>query len=201
MKTKIGKLATFVVIVAWVILLTTASAPAGDHQGKTIHGVYGWTGPVHCLSTPSNFTDGTPNNPASLSITSNKSQGTCTFKHDGTGEVRFTSVSTTDFPAASAGAILFEASYQHTYNITDDGAITIDAVPNTFVQTFLSGPNKGLHLNIDVYPLTGWVSADYKTMTIATPEPKVLTMTFTEIPGFTLYGICHSSFTLVRLSD
>jgi hypothetical protein len=196
----IGKLAAFVVIAAWVIFMTAASAPAGDHQRRTIHGEYGWTGPVHCLSTPSGFTNGFPNNPASLSILSNKSQGTCTFRHDGTGEVQFTSVSTTDSPTASAGAILFETSYQHTYKISEDGAITIDVVPNTYVQTYLSGPYPGKHLNIDVFPLTGWVSADYKTMTIATPEPKVLTMTIPEF-SYTFYGICHASFTLIRLSD
>jgi hypothetical protein len=193
MKTKIGKLAAFVVIVAWVIFMTSASAPAGDHQRKTLHGEYGWTGPVHCISAPINA-------PASISIFSSIAQGTCTFRHDGTGEVRFTSVSITDSPVASPGASLYEASYQHTYKITDDGAITIDAVPNTYVQKFLSGPYMGFHLNIDVWPLTGWVSADYKTMTIATPEPKFLTMTFSEFP-VTLSGICHASFTLIRLSD
>jgi hypothetical protein len=200
MKTKIGKLVTFVVIVAWVIFMTTAPAPAGDHHQRTIHGVYGWTGPVNCLTTPSNFTNFKPNDPTSLSVMSNKGQGTCTFNHDGTGEVRFTSVSTTDSPAASAGATLTQTSYQHTYKITEDGAITIDVVPNTYVQTYLSGPYKGYHLSIDVLPLTGWVSADYKTMTIATPEPQVLTMTFKEFP-VTVYGICHASFTLIRLSD
>jgi hypothetical protein len=201
MKAKTNKLILFVIIVAFGLLLTISSALANDHQRRTIHGVYGWTGPVNCISTPSGFNNmGKPNNPASLSVSSNKGQGTCTFNHDGTGEVHFTSVGTTESPSDSAGGVLTETKYKHTYKITEDGAISIDAVPNTYVQTYLSGPYKGYHLNIDILPLTGWVSSDYKTMAIATPEPQVLTMTFVEFP-FTLYGICHASFTLVRLSD
>jgi hypothetical protein len=203
MKGSLKKLTVFVTIAAITIFVVAATASAGDHDRKTIRGVYGWAGPLYCISTPDGFSEnGIPYNPESLSSSSLTAQGTITFKHDGTGKVQFTGVGINP-PGPNAGAGLYEASYEHTYNIASNGAITIDAVPNTFVQNFLTGPNKGAVLYIDTWPLTGWVSADYKTITIAGPEPTIhintIVLPFDPPVRLISYSICNASFTLVRI--
>jgi len=209
MKGSLKKLTVFMTIAAMTIFVVAATASAGDRPGKTIHGVYGWTGPLYCIFTPDGFNEnGIPNNPQSLLSSSATVQGTITFNHDGTGKVLFTGVGINPPvnpppPNYFAGAGLYEASYEHTYNIASNGAITIDAKLNTYVQNFLTGPNKGAVLYIDIWPLTGWISVDHKTITIAGPEPTVTTNTIVLPfpPGFSLtsYSICNASFTLVRI--
>jgi len=205
------RLTLVMTIIAIDLIMVMPQISAGElrmkniYHPKTIQGTYGWTGPVRCISTtPDGFDEnGAPLDPSTLSTISTTSQGTITLKHDGTGVVQFTSVTTTDSPAEQASAGLFEASYDHVYKISNKGEISINAVPNTLVQTFLAGPNKGLAITIDTWDYTGYISADHKTMVIATPEPKVRKLMITIPSGYLTIGntICHASHTLVRLSD
>jgi hypothetical protein len=206
------KLIVAMAITATAIIVAAAEASAGDqrmkglHHPKTIQGVYGWTGPVRCISTtPDGFNEtGTPLDTNTLSTMSTTSQGTITFKRNGTGMVQFTGVSTTDSPPEGASASRFKASYLHTYKISDDGAISIDALPPGLVQTILTGPNQGAEITIDTWDYTGWVSADQNTIVIATPKPTVQQLLL-NLPNDNYFQIgsviCHASHTLVRLSD
>jgi len=194
MKGSMKKLMVFVMIAAITIFIAAATASAGDHHRKAIHGVYGWAGTGNCIPTdengiPLSDTNGHTNRFFSTS------QGTITFKHNGTGKVRFTGTG-----GDNTGAANYEAQYDHEYHIAPDGAITIYSKEFTYVQRF-GGPMDGVILYIDFLTLKGWISADQETITIATPEPTVVTMTFPELGNFRRYAICNFSFTLVRLSD
>ena len=188
MKGILKKLTVFVTIAAITIFVAAATASAGDHDRKTIRGVYGWAGPGNCIPTD---VDGLPLPNADRFFMTG--QGTITFKHDGTGKVRFTG-----FGGNNAGAFSYEALYDHEYYIAPEGAITIDSVRDTYVQKFLTGPIAGFHLYIDFLRLKGWISADHMTITIATPEPSVNINTYPEL-GFQSYSICNFSYTLVRV--
>jgi hypothetical protein len=189
MKGSLKKVSVFVTIAAITIFVVAATASAGDRHGKTIRGVYGWAGPGTCIPTD---VYGFPLLNADRFFMTGR--GTITFKHDGTGKVLFTGAG-----GNNAGAFSYEASYDHEYYIAPEGAITIDSVPNTYVQTFLTGP-VGLQLFIDFLSLKGWISADHKTITIATPEPSVNKNCYVsrdcETPE---YSICNFSYTLVRI--
>jgi hypothetical protein len=194
MKGSMKKLMVFVMIAAITIFIAAATASAGDHHRKAIHGVYGWAGTGHCMPTdvdgiPLSDTNGHTNRFFSTS------QGTITFKHNGTGKVRFTGTG-----GDNTGAVNYEAQYDHEYHIAPDGAITIDMVENSYVQTFPDVPD--LKLCVDFLNLKGWISADQETITIATPKRAVnknwYGCNFSMDPG---YSICNFSFTLVRLSD
>jgi hypothetical protein len=193
MKGSMKKLMVFVMIAAITIFIAAATASAGDHHGKTIHGVYGWAGTGNCIPTTS---EGIPLPDAGRFFST--SQGTITFKHDGTGVVQFTGTG-----GDNTGAVDYKAQYDHEYHIAPDGAITIDMVENSYVQTLLTGPFAGLTLCVDFLNLKGLISADHKTMTIGSPKRAVNKNWYGDCGSYEPpdYSICNFSFTLVRLSD
>lgn len=223
MKGSMKKLAVFVMMAAIATFIPVATASAGDrewkaiddHHRKAIVGEYALVGGGNCISTLASNWD--PNNPLTVdptkvSASSYHAYGTLTFKHDGTGTINFTQVSThTTIPAPPPPPNSFwrpslaQASYPFTYTITGDGEFTFAAKPGTFTATYYDPlhPETELYtVVIDQYHLTGWVSADHKTIVVATPAPEIRTVSFVLTPTIPfLKLICHDSHVCTRLSD
>ena len=204
MKGNIEKLSVFVMIAAIAMFMPVGMASA-DHN-RNVTGEYAFTGRVSYILTPFGFDPTTlvPNNPNSVTSNSINCQGIFTFKHDGTGRFDSTGVllvlppqfSPSQFPHANK----FTWSFTFTYDVADDDTITIDADENTFHVTFDTGPGSGvISFTADKYPLSGWVSADHKTMTLGSPTTFIQTLTFQPPPIPVQQGIPNSSYVLIRL--
>ena len=229
MKSSMKKLAVFVMMaaIAMFIVVVTASAGDRDRDGhhKGIIGEYGFSATNNCTSTPDpNWLApapdasplGTVSDPTKVWANNAHAHGVLTFKHDGTGMSDGYALQTPPniSPATSNGAPLWGAAYFHvtypfTYTVTDDGEITITADSNAYKQEqlgTLTGKPSGVVYTRDKYSLTGWVSADHKTMTLANPKPEVVTITVT-FPGnpppapSINKAICHYSWVAVRLDE
>jgi hypothetical protein len=224
MKGNIKKLAVFLMIAVMAIFVTAATASAGDrdrddHQ-KGIIGEWGFSGGGNCVVTPAANWNPTSENPfalvdpAKVSFSSFHAQGIVTFGHNGKGTIDFVTVGTptaplfTGAPAWSTSS--YHITYPFTYTLTHDGELTFEADLNTMKTedlNVITGTPTGGVVYRDHYSLTGWVSADHKTMTLATPSPKIVTnMLKNTVSGNTVFVpiqkmICHDSQVATRLSN
>jgi hypothetical protein len=194
-----------------------------------LKGSYAFTGTASCLFAPGSFpgavplpnpTPGTalPNSGFDGSLhpivnatafsTSNAVEGVRIFNGDGTGTLTGTAVTTTERPtpgptgyptfAASASSNTFSGSF--TYTINSDGTFTVQlAEPQT--GTFLTGPRTGQTFSIDTIPLTGLISKDGNTLTLASVAPTVETITFftSGVAGDVWPRICHRARVHIKL--
>lgn len=205
--------------------MLTAVAPASAWD-KGIQGEYGFAGGGICIATPfTNYTlTPSPNpfdpsnltDPTKVSASSFYAHGILTFKKDGTGTIDLLSVGSTLYtpvnPSTTPPTILpsWGASYAHvtypfTYTLGADGAMTWAAVPDTVKQEVLNpvtGVPTGAVSYRDHYSLAGWVSADHKTIVLATPAPEIDTImaTPTSTTGISKI-ICRESHTLTKLDE
>jgi hypothetical protein len=155
-------------------------------------------------------------------------EGIRTFNGDGTGTVSGTSIGVTPRPTPgppvppgfprfppAAGSSVF--SYNFTYTVNGDGSWTATMVPNSFKETFVTGPrstqNPMVSVNqtatIDTIPeASGFISQDGKTLIlVAAPidsgtggfTPTVETVTYSN--GDVWPQICHRSRVLISLSN
>ena len=173
----------------------TASAAAGSPPLK---GEYGFTGTNACLSTaapgPGFNPDLTPTDGSfGQSFTS---EGIRTFNSDGTGTVRGSSMGIT-IPANvhSAGSDDFTFSFKYTVN--EDGSWTSDVI-GVETGTIKTGPRAGQTFTISNSPMaTGLMSQNGSTLTLATLDPTVEIVTFSN--GDVHKRICHRSRVLIKL--
>jgi hypothetical protein len=225
MKGNIQKLAVFVMMAAIATFIAPATASAGDrdHHYMGIIGEYAFSAGGNSVSTPITNWAPTPNNPFNLvdpalvSCGSYHAHGIVTFGHHGKGTIDFISVGTPTTippiipPATSAsawGATYAHVTYTFTYTVKGDGEMTFEADPNSLKQEVLiplsgaPGTPAGPVFYRDRYSLTGWVSADHKTITLATPAPRIDTITGPPpllIPLSKV--IMHESVVCIRLDE
>jgi hypothetical protein len=133
-------------------------------------------------------------------------EGIRTFNGDGSGTVKGTAFGVTDRPTPgpdgyphfppSAGSGDF--SFSFTYTVDSNGGWTATMVPNTYAETFTSGPRTGQTATVDAIPLiTGMISPDGKTLTAAQLTPVVETRTYSN--GDVEPEICHRSRIFIKL--
>ncbi len=183
-----------------VMLLWAGAADAGPNQ--LLHGAYAFTGEASCIVSLTGFNnDGTPKD--GRFVESFTVQGVWTFNGDGTGSRTGRSVGIThpdhDSPSTfaiggSADSSDFQASF--TYNVAPDGTFTtLLSAPLT--GTVLTGPRALQTFTIDQIALAGLMSQDHRSLTIATEDPSVETVTYSN--GDVRYRICHRSRALFQL--
>jgi hypothetical protein len=207
MKVNLKKLAVFVVIGAIATFIAAAIASAGDKHWKTLHGEYAFTGTTSCLVSDLGFNPNlTPLFGSKVFSNSHGAHGVMTFNRDGTGTLEGKAVFIVPPPAPGppapsvpiAGS--FSSSAQFTYNITDDGMITTELVPGTWVSTYLTGPiPAGTTTWLDQWSLSGMVSADHKTLTLGSGGTAVETST--NSLGAVFHQICYRSIVLIRVDE
>jgi hypothetical protein len=136
-------------------------------------------------------------------------EGIRMFNGDGTGTVKGTAVGITvrptpgpapafpHFPAAG-GSSSFGFSF--TYTVNGDGSFSTAMVPNSYSESFLTGPRTGQTATVDaIPPFTGLISQDGKTLIVAHTTTAVETVTYSN--GDVWPTICHRSRALIKLPD
>jgi hypothetical protein len=148
----------FLVISAWA-----APSAAQDSGNSTLTGKYGFTSNNVC-------------NYASGAVITIVTEGIHTFHGDGTGAVTQRDFGSTAGTFASGSTN--NLAYTFKYSVSDDGTFTVNVDPGSVTGTFLSGPNAGLTISIDqLATMTGVIGVNANTLTAATLEPKVETIT------------------------
>jgi putative alpha-1,2-mannosidase len=198
------------------------SGGADAASPKRLKGEYAFTGSGSCLFAPGS--DPGPGNPtpgvalpnsgfnanlqpvvnATAFSSSRSIEGVRVFHPDGTGTVTGTNVFTTERPTpgptgypsfpSSAGSNTISASF--TYTVNSDDTIVIQQV-GPLTGTFLTGPRSGQTVSVDVMTLTGLISKDGNTLTLATVATTVETVTFSN--GDVWPRICHRSQVLIKM--
>jgi hypothetical protein len=185
-----------------VMLLWTGAADADpQHLNELLQGDYVSTGEGTCLvALPPGFN---PNlTPIDGRFTfSSSTQGMRTFHGDGTGTAQSRSVSVThpDTPVTLGGASSSDTHTESfTYTVTPDRTVTVVSGPVT--GTELTGSRAGQTFTIESFPvLTGRIALDRKSLTLASEEPTVEVVTFSN--GDIHYRICHRSRILLKLKQ
>lgn len=186
-------------LIVGVMLLWAGVAAAASHNpNKLLDGDYAFTGEASCLVAFDGFNSSLTPISGTRFVVSSSVQGVRTFNGDGTGTLHGRSVSIThsDDPVVGGAADSddFEASF--TYTVTSARTFTtVLSAPLT--GTILTGPRAGQTFTIDPIPLTGMISDDTNSLTLATDVPTVETQTFSN--GDIHPRICHRSRALFRL--
>jgi hypothetical protein len=132
---------------------------------------------------------------------SSSTQGMRTFHGDGTGTAQSRSVSVThpDTPVTLGGASSSDTHTESfTYTVAPDRTVTVVSGPVT--GTELTGSRAGQTFTIESFPvLTGRIALDRKSLTLASEEPTVEVVTFSN--GDIHYRICHRSRILLKLKQ
>lgn len=187
--------------VGGVMLLWAGVADAGPND--LLKGDYTFTGDATCLVSVGGFaSDLTPNVGSRRFVQSFSVQGVWTFFGNGAGARTGLSVGITDPTnfnstpiGGGGGSDNFQASFN--YNVAPDGTVTtILAGPLT--GTVLTGSRAGQTYTIDQINLTGLMSQDHKTLTLANDQPTIETVTYSN--GDVHPRICHRSRVLLRLT-
>lgn len=184
MKRNVKKLVVVFAVMATIAAFTSA-AMAKD--GKAIYGKYAGTSVVSCNAyRPIGTFSGTQ---TQLSI--------YTFNGDGTGTVQARSVEI-DFSPTTEG--FFDMLWNFTYEVADDGTITMDAVIG---EAFILDPSTGdrtLKYIGGTWSDTGRFSVDHKTIILGTLQPNV--SQFLNLSnGKTFESKCNSSRVLIRVGE
>jgi len=178
--------------------LTWAQTATAD--SPSLKGAYGFTGTGACLSTAAPGPGFNPNlTPTDGSFgQSFTSEGIRTFNGDGTGTVRGSSMGIT-IPANIHSAGSDDFSFSFAYTVNDDGSWTSDVI-GVETGTIKTGPRAGQTFTISSSPTsTGIISRTAGTLTLATLEPTVEIVTFSN--GDVHKRICHRSRVLIKLPD
>jgi hypothetical protein len=183
-----------------VILLGVGTVDADpQHLNELLQGDYVSTGENTCLvALPPGFNPNLTPIDGRFSFSSS-TQGMRTFHGDGTGTVQSRSVSVThpDTPVTLGGASSSDTNKgSFTYTVAPDRTVTVVSGPVT--GTNLTGSRAGQTFTIESFPvLTGRIALDRKSLTLATEEPTVEVVTFSN--GDVHYRICHRSRILLKL--
>jgi hypothetical protein len=187
----------FVFSISFVALTWAQTATAAPPKLK---GTYGFTGTAACLSTAAPGPGFNPNlTPTDGSFgQSFTSEGTRTFNGDGTGTVMASSMGTT-IPANVNSASSDDFSFSFTYTVNGDGSWT-SAVTGVETGTIKTGPRAEQTFTISNSPTsTGIISNNGSTLTLATLDPTIEIVTFSN--GDVHKRICHRSRVFIRLGD
>jgi len=205
------------------IALTWAATAAAD--GPKLKGEYAFTGTAACLFAPGSSPPAPTPAPGTARTNSGfnadltpvdgrtysesfSTEGIQTFKGDGTGTAKGTTVGivpplTPQPPGApafppDASSSTFSLSF--TYTVFPDGTFTTHTVPGSFTGTELTGPRAGQTFTIVNHPsLTGLIGNDAKMLTLASVEPIVETIIHSI--GEARPRICHRSRVLIKMND
>ena len=187
-------------VIVGVMLLWVGAADADPQPlNQLLHGDYVSTGEGTCLvALPPGFNaDLTPID--GRFTLSSSTQGIRTFNGDGTGTAQSRSVSVThpDTPVTLGGAGSSDTQSSFTYTVAPDRTFIVVSGPVT--GTVLTGGRAGQTFTIDPFPsLTGLISRDHESLTLASEEPTVEVITYSN--GDVQYRICHRSRILLKLN-
>ncbi len=187
----------FIFSISFVALTWAQTATAASPKLK---GTYGFTGTAACLSTAAPGPGFNPNfTPTDGSFgQSFTSEGIRTFNGDGTGTVMASSMGIT-IPANVNSASSDDFSFSFTYTVNGDGSWT-SAVTGVETGTIKTGPRAGQTFTISNSPTsTGIISNNGSTLTLATLDPTIEIVTFSN--GDVHKRICHRSRVFIRLGD
>jgi len=181
-----------VFVVAWAA--TAAADP------PTLKGEYGFTGSAACLATAAPGPGFNPNfTPTDGSFgQSSAVEGIRTFNGDGTGTVKASSMGIT-IPANTHSAGSDDFSFSFTYTVNEDGSWT-SRVTGVETGTIKTGPRAGQTFTVsNSSPGTGMISRNASTLTLATLDPTVEIVTFSN--GDVHKRICHRSRVFIKLPN
>ena len=183
-----------------VSLVATAWGQTATADSPRLKGDYGFTGPAACLATSAPGPGFNPNlTPTDGSFGQSFTvEGIRTFNGDGTGTVKGSSMGIT-IPANVNSAGSNDFSFSFTYTVNDDGSWTSDVV-GVETGTVKTGPRAGQTFTISNSPTSvGLISRNGRTLTLATLEPTVEIVTFSN--GDVHKRICHRSRVLIKLPN
>jgi hypothetical protein len=188
---------TFFLPVSIFVATWAASAVADSPKLK---GEYAFTGTAACLSTAApgpgfnpNFTPTDGSFGQSFTV-----EGIRTFNGDGTGTVKGSSMGIT-IPANVNSAGSDDFSFSFTYSVNDDDTWTSN-VTGVETGTIKTGPLAGQTFTITHSPpSTGMISRNASTLTLATLDPTVEIVTFSN--GDVHKRICHRSRVFIKLRN
>lgn len=200
------KLAVVVMMTAIATFTPAAMASAQGGWGA-IQGTYAMTAVGNCLHT---WSSPSPPFYSGLYGASNMVQGFFQFSKDGTGTAWGENWPIVPPPGPSVLGVGHGAfSFNFTYHVTDEGAITVGMMPGSFAGTNLVNGATFISDNCGgLCTMSGMVSSDHKTMTLATQASpdgsQIQGYTFTNGPtpinGKTMYANCSIARTLFRVT-
>jgi hypothetical protein len=209
MKGNIKKLAVILIIVSIATLIAVAVASANDRNQNAIMGTYVSTAMGSCLIAPCGF-DATMTpifaEYGAYEVIDAQLVGVWRFMNEGKGLVT-TQNSNIQVPSytPTTGPV---APYQYTsqnyvpftYQVTDDGKITIVEVPGfSFVSTTTSGVSAGTAYHLSGWSAEGYVSPDGKTITLhESPQGAASFLEAFCGAGYTSQIICASTAVLIK---
>ena len=178
------------------VVLVACSAWVGQANADALKsGDYAFSGGATCLVSPGGFdTDFTPITPPGLvGVNSFSIEGVRTFNGDGTGKIVARIVNFGFVPdggglgTAHGRVNSSDVEADFTYTVAPDLTITVEhaTVNLTFLRGTIPGaspgssvPALGQTATITGFPpLFGSISQDYRSLTLATSEPRVETVT------------------------
>jgi hypothetical protein len=216
MKGNSKKLALLMIItvIATFILATTVTAGPPGH--RAIRGQYAATGGGTQLIAVCGFPPPPPVPRDDIYIPNGAAEGAWaiqavsiqavfTFEPNGTGTASTTHRVVTHYSIAPQQAGLTPyagirtASYSFAYTAEKDGMITITADPDTFISTWISGPNKGQSSKISTLTLEGTISPDGKTIILngGLPEVAIISPPLSPDPRCTQPELISNNFLIL----
>ena len=184
----------FAIVSIVVVFVAELPLEAQGARGQ-LSGTYSFTGEQACLVSPLGFNANLTPAGAGASVQSASTHGTMKFNADGTGTAEFRELLIVHPPASPLAASSQEASFSFTYNIADDGEMTL--VIGTVSGSFLAGPFTGLTFTNTPPPMIGQVARNGAVVTLTTVDPAVETSTLGPPASITIPRICHRSRVLV----
>jgi hypothetical protein len=194
------KLTVVVMMAAMATFMVAAMASADDHEWRTIHGKYAFTGSNACLAAPFGF-DSNLTAINGVSGTSAESwEGHYTFMPRGKGMLDVVVHDVGGIPG-SGGSL--SVQWEFHYTVKDGGRITFTEVPGSYIGKWLTGPmaGAGQYLGIEG-SWDGVISPDGNHIHVTWGAPLILDILNAQ--GGSPIGvqlICNGSFVLFRLSD
>jgi hypothetical protein len=189
-----------ILVMAMFLRTGVEAAPPNQALNRLLQGQYAFSGEASCLVSIGGFNaDLTPvaSGPFPF-VVSFAVQGVRTFNGDGTGTlvarvVSFThpfALPTSPTPVFNrGGAASNDISAAFTYQVAPDRTFTVlQPLAN---GTFLTGTRAGQTFTDGPFSLMGEISSDGQTLTSATDQPTVETITFSN--GDVQRRICHRS--------
>jgi hypothetical protein len=178
-----------------------SASPANAATGEALlFGEYSATITGSCLTAPSGFNDKLQPNMPEVSIVATDT-GEEVWIFDGSGSVAVTSTTIRTSSVASSPSSPNTANISGSrtwstrkYTVSREHVVTVIAT-NVNGENF-AGTRAGQTLVIDKYVLHGHASRDGETVTLATPEPAVETISLSN--GDVLPRICHRAVVLLK---
>ncbi len=202
------KLVVLAMMIAVAMFTAAATASAGEHGWGALHGTYAMTAAGNCLHTWSSPPPPFYSGPYGAS---NMVQGFFQFNSDGTGRAWGQNWPIVPPPGPAPLAVGHGSfSFDFSYEITEEGALTVGMAPGSFEGTNLINGATFVSDNCgDLCRMVGRLSSDHKTMTLVTEASpdwsRVQGYTFTSGPpainGKTMYANCSIARTLFRVSQ